>query len=70
MRPGLDTRLRRLEAEHAASRAPADDETAAAAHTEFSEILSALAAEKAAGDTDGTAQRFIVAALAEVGRRA
>ena len=71
MRPGLDTRLRRLEAEAArAAEAQGDGRDAAAAHAELTEILNAIAAEKSAGDVHGTAQRLLDGVLAAAERRA
>jgi hypothetical protein len=67
----LDTRLRRLEAEAAhAAEAQRNWPDAAAAHATLTEFFAAIAAEKAAGDVHGTAQRFLDGVLAELERQA
>jgi hypothetical protein len=69
MKP-IERRVAQLE-EAARGRAGAHDaEAAEAAHTELSDILSALAAEKSAGDVHGSAQRLLDGVLAAMGRRA
>ena len=70
MRPGLDTRLRRLEAVAAHTLEAQGNGRDAAAHAELTEILNAIAAEKSAGDVHGVAQRLIVGVLSTVERRA
>ena len=69
MKP-LVHRVEKLEAASARDNAGADAEVCAAATAELTEVLSVIAAEKAAGDVHGVAQRLLDGVLAAMERRA